>query len=96
MLRGHIATIALVALLGMSSAVACNDVASGPQTTDSSASPPPQLNASPGVAVAQSTSCASECQTQHDRCRVQTKGSPSCDAERQRCLEICLQKKKRP
>jgi hypothetical protein len=40
-------------------------------------------------------SCASECQAQHDRCRVVTKGSRTCDEERQRCLEICLQKKKK-
>ena len=49
----------------------------------------------PGVAIAESTTCASECQSQHDRCRVQTKGSPSCDGERQRCLEICLHKKRK-
>ena len=50
----------------------------------------------PGVVVAESaTTCAGECQGQHDRCRVQTKGSPSCDAERQRCLEICLHKKRK-
>lgn len=54
---------------------------------------PPQSR--PGVIVAESTTCASECQGQHNRCRVQTKGSPSCDAERQRCLEICLHKKKK-
>ena len=54
---------------------------------------PPQSR--PGVIVAESTTCAGECQGQHDRCRVQTKGSPSCDAERQRCLEVCLHKKRK-
>jgi len=49
----------------------------------------------PAVTVNESNSCASECQARHDRCRVQTKGSATCDAERQYCLEICLQKKKR-
>jgi hypothetical protein len=48
-----------------------------------------------GVAVARNSSCVSDCQTQHDRCRVVTKGSRTCDEERQRCLEICLQKKKK-
>jgi hypothetical protein len=39
-------------------------------------------------------SCVNECQVQHDQCRVATKGSRTCDEARQRCLEICLQKKK--
>lgn len=38
-------------------------------------------------------SCASECQARHDRCRVETKGSRACDEARQRCLQVCLQKK---
>lgn len=85
MLRGNIICIALAALLGTSSAGQCGE----------SADPlPDAARAVPRVLV-QATSCASECQTQHDRCRVQTKGSPSCDAERQRCLEICLQRKRR-
>lgn len=40
-------------------------------------------------------SCASECQAQHDRCRVETKGSRTCDEARQRCLQVCLQKKRK-
>ena len=40
-------------------------------------------------------SCASECQSAHDRCRVETKGSRTCDESRQRCLQVCLQKKKK-
>jgi hypothetical protein len=40
-------------------------------------------------------SCASECQSQHDRCRVETKGSRTCDEVRQHCLQICLQKKRK-
>jgi hypothetical protein len=40
-------------------------------------------------------SCAGECQAQHDRCRVETKGSRTCDEARQHCLQICLQKKKK-
>lgn len=38
-------------------------------------------------------SCANLCQRQHDQCRVQTKGSPSCDRERQLCLQTCIAKK---
>jgi hypothetical protein len=47
-----------------------------------------------GAQIAESTSCASACQAAHDRCRVLRKGSPSCDAERQGCLEKCLQKRR--
>ena len=50
--------------------------------------------AAKSTVIAQSPTCASDCQAQHNRCRVQTKGSSACDAERQRCLEVCLQKKK--
>jgi|LNFM01.1.fsa_nt_gb hypothetical protein len=64
-----------------------------------SAEPTPQstvpASGAPPVTVAQSAGCVSDCQAQHDRCRVATKGSRSCDEERQRCLEICLQKKKK-
>lgn len=49
----------------------------------------------PNMTRVQSTSCAAECQAQHDSCRVRTKGSPSCDAERQACLQKCLQKRPR-
>lgn len=58
----------------------------------------PSPNALPAIQapaiVAQDNSCASVCQSQHDQCRVQTKGSPSCDAARQRCLQTCLASKK--
>ena len=47
------------------------------------------------VTVAQDTSCASACQARHDQCRVATKGSQSCDVERQRCLQACLNNKRR-
>ena len=39
-------------------------------------------------------SCANACQAQHNHCRVTTKGSPSCDEARQRCLQSCITKKK--
>ncbi len=49
----------------------------------------------PAPVVVQSSTCAAECQTHHDRCRVRTKGSSVCDGERQACLEKCLQRKSR-
>ena len=59
----------------------------------------PSPNALPAIQapaiVAQDSTCAGACQAQHDQCRVQTKGSPSCDAERQRCLQACIAAKKR-
>ncbi len=74
-------------------------------TAPSPAAPPltlqplrPSPNALPAVqapaVVAQDNSCAGRCQTEHDQCRVQTKGSPNCDAARQRCLQACIASKK--
>jgi len=58
----------------------------------------PSPNALPAIqapsVVAQDSSCAGACQVQYDQCRVQTKGSPSCDAARQRCLQACIASKK--
>jgi hypothetical protein len=58
----------------------------------------PSRNASPAISapvlVAEQSSCASTCQARHDQCRVATKGSPSCDSERQQCLQACLASKK--
>jgi len=31
----------------------------------------------------------SACYAQHNQCRMQTKGSPSCDARLQQCLQSC-------
>lgn len=90
MLRGTIICFALSAALGVSAAARGEEpVAHSTRPTAATPIHPP------AIVVTQSASCASDCQAQHDRCRVQTKGSPSCDAERQYCLEICLQKKKR-
>ncbi len=55
----------------------------------------PEPGGTPAPVAAPSATCAADCQTHHDRCRVRTKGSPSCDAERQACLQKCLQKKTR-
>jgi hypothetical protein len=52
-----------------------------------------QIPPTPPLVVAKS--CVSECQAQHDRCRVETKGSRTCDEVRQHCLQICLRKKRK-
>ena len=64
-----------------------------PATLQPSATALPAVQAP--VIVAQDGSCANACQTQHDQCRVQTKGSPSCDVARQRCLQACIAGKRR-
>jgi len=92
-LRRIMCSLALAAVIGWSASENLTKVEllepaeQTPQTMVTSGAPP--------VTVAQSPGCVSECQTQHDRCRVATKGSRSCDEERQRCLEICLQKKRK-
>jgi hypothetical protein len=92
MLRRHI----LIALLAMS-------VSAAAAIAVSAAEPQPPLRPAPSAfpaisaptVVADSTSCASACQAEHDKCRVETKGGPACDARRQRCLQACLSKKGR-
>lgn len=58
----------------------------------------PSPNALPAIQapaiVAQDSSCAGRCQAQYDQCRVQTKGSPSCDSARQQCLQACIASKR--
>ena len=44
--------------------------------------------------IAQPKTCPVQCQAAHNKCRVVRKGSPSCDADRQACIEKCLTKKK--
>ena len=41
-------------------------------------------------ALAQSSSCRSTCLAQYNQCRISTKGSPSCDAQLQSCLQSCI------
>jgi hypothetical protein len=57
--------------------------------------PRQEAETSTATRLAQGNSCANACQAEHDRCRVQRKGSPSCDAERQACLQKCLEQRKR-
>lgn len=44
--------------------------------------------ASDGIKVA--NSCAAQCRAKHNQCRINTKGSASCDAQLQACLSRCL------
>ena len=37
--------------------------------------------------------CAAQCRADHNKCRIDTKGSPSCDARLQSCLQSCLGKR---
>lgn len=40
--------------------------------------------------IAQSGSCRSVCLQQYNQCRISSKGSPSCDAQYQSCLQGCV------
>jgi len=42
------------------------------------------------VLVARADDCAGQCRARHNQCRLQTKGSPSCDAQLQGCLQSCI------
>ena len=85
----------LIVALALTSAVHAAD----PQTA--AAAPPlqPAPTAFPAVSapvvVTQDGTCATACQTEHDQCRVSTKGSPTCDIARQRCLQNCIAAKKK-
>lgn len=46
------------------------------------------------VVVAQD-SCAASCRAAHSQCRIATKGSPSCDAQLQACMQRCIPSKAR-
>ena len=37
-------------------------------------------------------SCVSSCRSAHSDCRLRTKGSASCDAQLQSCLQSCLKR----
>lgn len=43
-------------------------------------------------ASAQGNACASACRSAHNDCRIRTKGSPSCDAALQACMQGCLKR----
>jgi hypothetical protein len=50
------------------------------------ASPPVEP---PRIQIAQD-GCAANCRAQHNQCRIATKGSPSCDAQLQACMQRCI------
>ena len=90
MLRRNIIAFAMLALaIGSGVTVVAARAAAEPATATGSQA----VTVTP-TPVSGNASCASTCQAHHDQCRVQTKGSSSCDAERQRCLQACLQKKR--
>lgn len=41
---------------------------------------------------AEANACAAGCRQQHNQCRIATKGSSSCDARLQQCLQSCLRR----
>ena len=43
-----------------------------------------------GVLAARADDCAGQCRARHNQCRLQTKGSPSCDGQLQSCLQSCF------
>ena len=43
-----------------------------------------------GILAARADDCASQCRSRHNQCRLQTKGSPSCDVQLQGCLQSCF------
>lgn len=45
--------------------------------------------AGPGIELAQPDQCIQQCRSAHNQCRIQSKGSPSCDAQLQSCLDSC-------
>ncbi|MEZ5815703.1 MAG: hypothetical protein R3D44_01295 [Hyphomicrobiaceae bacterium] len=91
-LRRNMLVLAWLALVATSLAADATEAQSPGTRT---AEPAPHTDGSGPRPFVLAESCVSKCQAQHDRCRVATKGSRSCDEERQRCLEACLQKKRK-
>lgn len=50
------------------------------------------LTAQPNIVVAQNPSCVAACNAQWNQCRIATKGSPSCDGQRQSCMQSCVRR----
>jgi hypothetical protein len=44
------------------------------------------------AAEALASACAAGCRAQHNQCRISTKGSSSCDARLQQCLQSCMRR----
>ena len=43
-------------------------------------------------ANAQNSSCVAACRAAHNDCRIRTKGSASCDAQFQACMQSCIKR----
>jgi hypothetical protein len=43
-----------------------------------------------GMMAARADACADACRAKHNECRVQTKGSPQCDAQVNACVQQCI------
>ena len=43
-------------------------------------------------ASAEGNTCVSACRAAHSECRIRTKGSPSCDAQFQACMQNCVKR----
>ena len=41
------------------------------------------------VQLAAADQCVQQCRNAHNQCRIATKGSPSCDAQLQSCMDSC-------
>ncbi len=39
--------------------------------------------------LAQADQCVQQCRSDHNQCRISTKGSPSCDSQLQACMDSC-------
>ena len=42
------------------------------------------------ILAAKADQCADSCRARNNECRIQTKGSPSCDAQQNACLQACI------
>lgn len=49
-------------------------------------------DAKSSCALAQGNACASACRSAYNDCRIATKGSSSCDAQYQSCLQGCVKR----
>lgn len=43
-------------------------------------------------ANAQNNACVAACRAAHNDCRIRTKGSASCDAQFQACMQSCIKR----
>lgn len=92
MLRPNMLALAIIGITALASGACVADPSASLTNAPLQAA---QHESAPREPLVVARSCASDCQSQHDRCRVETKGSPTCDEIRQRCLQVCLQKRKK-